>query len=188
MTLQVTDGLLAARAEADRLGVRYHHRANEDTIRRLIAEASSSPSEPAQAVPAGGPKMGPGAVLTRKEYEKAEAQKRARNAGRLRRVQITCMDPTKKNWDGEVITVSSRTMGTYKKFVPYNGLPYHVPQAIYDELKSKKCTVFVNEKRGSETFRKGVLIDKYSIVDLPDLTPAELDDLAKKQAMADNGL
>lgn len=189
MTTNVTPELVEVRKQADALGVKYHHLANADTIRKKIAEAGAEVPTPSPVNKTGnGPKFGRGAVLTAEEFKKAEVGKRIRNAGALRRVQITCMDPTKKNWDGEVISVGSSKAGTYKKFVPYNGLPYHVPQIIYDELKTRECTVFINEKRGAETFKKGKLIKKYAITDLPPLTSEELEDLAKKQALAQTGL
>jgi hypothetical protein len=181
--------LAEARSQADAMGIKYHHRAKASTINRLIAEsAGHTAPKPVAPVREGGPRFGRGAVMTAAEYKDQEAKKRIRNAGALVRVQVTCMDPGKKNWDGEFISVGSAKMGTFKKFVPYNGLPYHLPRAILDEMKTRKCTVFINEKRGGETFKKGKLIDKYSIQELPPLTSEELEELARQQKLADNGL
>lgn len=188
MPKSISPELAEARSQADAMGISYHHRAKAETIRRLIAESSGYTAPPAPQMKSGGPRFGRGKVMSSAEYKQEESRKRIRNAGALVRVQVTCMDPTKKNWDGEFISVGSSKMGTFKKFVPYNGLPYHLPRAILDEMKTRKCTVFINEKRGGETFKRGKLIDKYAIQELPPLTSEELEELARQQKLADNGL
>ena len=98
------------------------------------------------------------------------------------------MNPLKRNWKGETFSVGSRVMGTFKKYVPFDGQPYHVPQVIYDMLKERKCTVFITKKVGKEEFKEGKLIPEFAIDDLPDLTQQELKDLEQRQALSDTGL
>jgi hypothetical protein len=189
MNAVINPELLEARQAADALGIKYHHRANAATINNLISEHSLDQGDGPKPAPGHQiPTMGPGAIMSKEEFQAQQTKKRIRNAGALKRIRVTCMNPQKRNWKGEVISVGSRKMGTFKKFIPFDGQPYHVPQVIYEELKSRQCTVFITEKRGGEDFRVGKLVNEFAIDDLPPLTQEELADLEKKQALAASGL
>ena len=109
----------------------------------------------------------------------------------LKRCTVMCMNPMKKEWAGEILSVGSAKWGTFKKYIPFNGEPYHIPKIIYDMMKERKCTIFYTVKqkdgRGGD-IRKGKLIPEFNIVDLPPLTSAELKQLADKQLLAKAGL
>lgn len=109
----------------------------------------------------------------------------------LKRCRVMCMDPLKREWPGETLSVGSAKLGTFKKFIPFDGEPYHIPKIIYDMMKERQCTVFYTVKqkdgRGGD-IRKGKLVPAFNIVDLPPLTGKELDDLANQQALAKAGL
>ena len=96
------------------------------------------------------------------------------------------MNPGKKEWHGEFISVGSAKLGTFKKFIPFGtGEPYHVPRIIYNELKAKQCSQFYTVKgHGKQKVRKSKLINEYVIDELPPITIQELKDLALQQAMA----
>lgn len=65
---------------------------------------------------------------------------------KLIRCRVTCMDSAKKEWNGEIITVSNSVVGTVRKYVPYNSdAPYHLEQIIISALREKKMQVFVNK-------------------------------------------
>jgi hypothetical protein len=118
-----------------------------------------------------------------RKYPKQAANRKS--AGRLIRCRIQCMNPAKKDWPGEIFSVGSAKLGTFKKFVPFNSPePYHLPQIIYDMLVEKKCTVFYTERdeRGNK-IRKGRLVNEFAIEVLPPLTKNELSDLARTQAL-----
>jgi len=96
------------------------------------------------------------------------------------------MNPNKKEWEGEMFTVSNSVVGTFKKYVPFNNEDgWHVPTIIYKMLKDKQCQIFhtVKNSRGAKV-RKGKLIKEYAIELLPDLTLPQLQELAQKQALA----
>ena len=59
-----------------------------------------------------------------------------------------------------------------------------MPKIIYDMLIDKKCTIFHTEKdeRGNN-IRKGRLVNEYAIEVLDPLTPDELSELARTQAL-----
>lgn len=201
------------RAQADKLGISYHHRAGAEKIAGLVAaHLASNPADAVKlagdAVPAAeeaAPAVRDDQPLRSKgdpappHLTRAQAQANMRKnheqvMGRasveaLRRVRIQCMNPAKREWPGEIISVGNSKHGTFKKFIPFNGEPYHIPQIIYDALKDRKCTLFrtVRDERGNEK-REGYLADEFSIQDLPPLTDKELDELRAKQRMAKNGL
>jgi hypothetical protein len=182
-----------ARAEAEALGIKVHHRANEDTINKAIESHRAASIDPelsttAPAVTVTAPKFGRGKVMTESEWKKEEVGRRKRNVGALRRISVTCMNPQKADWDGEMFFVGSAKLGSYRKFVPFNGKPWHVPQMIYDMIRERKCTIFQSVRERGQTFKKPMIINEFAIQDLPPLTQKELEDLAHQQALADHGL
>ena len=117
------------------------------------------------------------------EMDRAALQK---SASELMRIRVTCMNPAKKEWEGEIFTVGNAVVGTFKKYVPFNADEgWHVPRIIYEQLKDRECQVFttVRDSRGNST-RKGKLIKEFAIEVLPNLTEEEIKELAQRQAMA----
>ena len=179
------------RDHADELGVKYHHNASDETIQKLIDAhlAAGKEAKPTKKVE-GGLNLLPEEQCKpmdreqfRRKYRSAAALRQ--DAARLIRCRITCMNPAKKDWPGEIFSVGSAKLGTFKKFVPFNSPePYHIPKIIYDMMVDKKCTVFYTEqdKRGNK-IRKGRLVNEFAIEVLPPLTKEELSDLARQQAL-----
>lgn len=201
--LKITPELLELRAKADELGVKYHHRAGVKKLKEAIANHEKESIQKAKQearqeevlnqAPAAvaDTQLPPGTtarMLTPAQYEAMELERKKKEMNRLIRCRIQCMNPAKREWPGEIISVGSAQMGTFKKFIPYNGEPYHVPKAIFDFLKERKCRIGVKkrDKYGNDT-TEGKLIDEYAIEVLPPLTAEELKDLARKQAMAAGG-
>jgi hypothetical protein len=195
--------LKVLQGQADKLGLSYHHRTGVEKLRAQIGaylldnpmKAGLLLSEGILEVPAGATEKLPPAKpnmdyvpLTGDEY-KAKSQKAAKiQVGALRRIQFTNMNPTKKEWKGEMISVGSSKLGTFKKYVFFNNKPYHVPEIIYQAMKERMCTVYHTEEGRGGDKRVGELINEYAIVDLPPLTSEELANLASQQALAANGL
>lgn len=172
----------AVRAQADALGIKYHHNASDETIQKLIDS-----QEPANELPEGVLPLKECQPMTpemfQRKYPTAKADRK--DAARLIRCRIQCMNPAKKDWPGEIFSVGSAKLGTFKKFVPFNSPePYHLPKIIYDMLVEKKCTVFYTERdaRGNK-IRKGRLVNEFAIEVLPPLTREELSELARRQAL-----
>jgi len=134
------------------------------------------------------PKLRPGEKLymTEEEWKKEQAKANKLNAGRLVRVRITCMNPNKKNWTGEIVSVGSAKIGTFKKFIPFgNDQPYHIPYIIYQELKNRKCMLrSIRQGERGKQFIDVKEINEFAIEVLPPLTAKELDNLRHQQAMA----
>lgn len=194
--MTTSEKLSTIRAEADKLGVKYHHRAGVDKIQGLINQhlilqlpQKTTPAPVTNSTPVPvQPKVPtiPVIPMTHKAFRARTASRTRMNASKLVRCRITNMNPLKKDWPGEIISVGSAKLGTFKKFVPFHsGEPYHLPQIIFDVLKDKKCSSFYNEEnRLGHIARKSRLINEYALEVLPPLTPDELQELARTQAAA----
>lgn len=108
---------------------------------------------------------------------------------KLVRIRIANLDPKKKDLPGEIFTVANEYIGTVRKFVPYGEATddgYHVPFCIYTMLEEKRFLHI----RSSADRRTGAIRTEtswqkeFAIEVLPQLTPAELEDLAKAQLAA----
>ena len=173
--LVMPDELASLKQRADMLGISYHPSIGLEKLRDKVNAALTPQEEEA-------PKETKSAV-------ESETQRRIRlrdEAAKLVRIRVTCMNPNKKEWEGEIITAGNAGVGTYKKYVPFNADEgWHVPNIIYQVLKDRECQVFytVTGPRGNK-FRKGKLIKEFAIEVLPPLSEDELKDLAQRQAMA----
>ena len=155
--------------KANLLGVKFHPSISAEKLREKIAEAQTKDVEPE------APKEN--AVLAERAALRAEALK-------LVRVNITPMDPQKKDYHGDIISVSNSVFSV-KRFVPYNTTDgTHVEKAILDNLKEKRAQIFVKKKVDGKERKEGKLISAYGIEYLDPLTPAEMKELARRQAMA----
>jgi hypothetical protein len=197
----------ALRKEGEKYGLKFRGRPKAETMRRMLDEhiaslnASPEPQAPtvepvvetpvptvqndaavAEMPPAPGVKL----YLTEEEYKDRQAREAKRDAGRLVRCRITCMNPNKKNWTGEIVSVGSARVGTFKKFIPFNNdEPYHIPKIIFEHLKERKCAIRNIRKTPDGKEHIDVkLINEFSLDVLPPLTAAELEDLRQRQAMA----
>ena len=174
---------------AKALGIKFHHRAGMAKIQGLIDAHSNPVDDGRHAEEVSKQWVLPKAEvipMTKAKFDRDKLAANRRRATQLVRCMITNMHPEKKAWPGEIISVGSAKLGTFKKFVPFNtGEPYHLPRIIFDVLKDKECSSFFNKKnRQGHTVRRSRLIKEYALVELPRLTPKELEDLRIKQALA----
>lgn len=173
------DELAVLKTRADKMGITYHPSIGLDKLREKVngALVDQAPDTTKPAENTAG--------------KETDGQRRARlikEASALVRIRVTCMNPNKKEWEGDLFTVSNSVVGTFKKYVPFNAEDgWHVPNIIYKQIKARKCQVFstVRDNNGNK-MRKGKLINEFSIEVLDPLTPEELEDLARKQAMANS--
>ncbi len=176
--LQTPDELTTLKARADLLQVSYHPSIGLEKLREKI-----------NAKLAEGEGEAPAADKDVVESGEAQAQKRLRlkrEALKLVRVRITCMNPLKKEHEGEIITVSNNAVGTVKRYVPFNADDgWHLEHILLEQLRERQCQVFYAAKddRGNKV-RKGKLIKEFAIEVLDPLTETELKELAQRQAMA----
>ena len=158
------DTLNALKEEADELGVKYHTNIGYDKLKEKIDAMKDAPVE----------------VKKTKGQIKAEQIKEAK---RLIRFRVTCMDPSRKGWKGDYFTVMNSTFGTIKRYVPFN-LIWHAEKAILKQIKRKKRQEFYEVPGKFGTKRKlSRMVPMYAIEELPQLTTEELKELATQQAL-----
>lgn len=167
------DRLTNLKKRADILGIPYSNNIGADTLAAKIDAALLT--EPVTAVDES--KQERISKQQQREAIRAETQK-------LVRIKITCMNPAKKDWPGEIITHGSK-FETTRKFVPFTGHDdgYHVPYCIYEILKERKFAKARTIKRpnGLES-TVWSQTNEFNIELLPQLTADELAQLAKVQA------
>lgn len=204
--------LNAARAEADRLGISYSPNAKAESIRKKIkaklaesdiedediAEASDAVDNSTQLTYKTAPRLPNGELdvaklpkmpvkrgnRTKLEYTPIAKDIIRKDLTRLIRVKITCFNPAKKEWKGEVFSFVNSVVGTVKKFVPYNceaADSYHVPYCIYLMMKAKEFQAFSGKKVNGVEVKTPRQVREFALEVLTPLTQAELDALAKKQ-------
>ena len=175
------DEMASLKARADQLGLAYHPSIGLDKLREKVKEALSDEPvakiEKAVAVVASEPE---------EETKNQRISRLRKEANALIRIRVSCMNPAKKEWDGEIFTVGNSAIGTIKKFVPFNSEDgWHVPNVIYQMMRDRQCQIFVNSKTSQGvTTRQGKLIKEFAIEILDPLTKEELADLAQRQAIA----
>jgi len=172
-------------AQATTLGINFHPNISDEKLLERVKEAKADDGKgDNEAGTKAGDPATPAANDNQTETQNQFRVRKQREAAELVRVQVTCMNPNKREWDGEVFTVGNRVIGTFKKYVPFD-VEWHVPRAIFNVLKDRECQIFVSKKdeRGRQK-REGKLIKEFNVVELPKLTEEELKDLAQRQAMA----
>jgi hypothetical protein len=160
------DELELLKGRADDMGLKYHPSISLDKLKAKIEEANAPKEEPVVAKASGS--------KTRQEHVK--------EATKLIRIRIVNMNPNKREWQGEFFSASNRVVGTIKKYVPYD-VEWHVPNFIFKMIKARKFRVtkeVSNGKGGKITQNR--FLPEFSVEVLPDLTPAELKELAADQA------
>lgn len=173
------DELATLKARATLLGIKFHPSIGLESLKEKIkAGLSDEPADETEtALPVEVAVAAP--VLTAGQI--AAAKKR--EAGALVRCRVVCMNPAKKEWEGEIFCASNSVVGTYKKMVPFN-VDYHVPRILLNMIQERKCQMFKTVTVSGNKVRKGYLSNEFAVEILPNLTPAELRDLAQRQAMA----
>ena len=188
----MTDSQLQALHEqADALGVSYHHRAGAAKIQAAIDAflVADNKVETPESVP-GQQHVHTRIIvpLTPEQYRKKQFGQKRKHVAALIRCRIVCMNPEKKDWPGEIISVGSAKLGTFKKFIPFNtNEAYHIPQIIYDVLRERKCSVFYDEtdRRTGVKTRKSRQINEFAVEKLPPLTRGEIEELKVAKARED---
>lgn len=163
------------KAKAEFLGVKFHPSISFEKLQAKIAEhlKDSEPKTEAKEEDVSED------LNTKRARLRAEAMK-------LVRVNVTCMNPFKREWDSEIITVGNSYVGSVKRCVPFNTPDgWHIEQILLNAMRERMCQVFVNEKApNGQMVRKGKLIKEFAIEVLPPLTEQELKELARRQAIS----
>lgn len=112
-----------------------------------------------------------------------------KEALKLIRVRITNLDPKKKDFPGELITIANEYIGTVSKFIPFDESSdegYHIPYCIYELLKDRQFLQIrsTKDRRTGTNKVETKYVREFAIEVLDPLTPEELKELAIAQAAA----
>lgn len=172
----ITDELDILKARADKLGIAYKANIGIEALKAKLEEVLKPTEEPKLDTEA-----------TKRKSIRDEALK-------LVRIRITCLDPAKKGFPGEIFTIGNKYIGTVRKWVPYGDagqVGWHVPYCIYKMLKDKKFVIKEQKSVNGKLIYTQKEVPAYAIELLPMLTEKELKDLAIEQSRTgrvdDNG-
>ena len=191
MTNMESNEIDLLKSRADLMGISYHPSIGALKLKEKINAVltKDTPPEPVE-VSVGGSSEDEESLMKKAYIAETPAQRSNRlrkDAHRLIRVRITCMNPNKKSWQGEVFDVGNSVIGMTKKFVPYNiesESGYHIPNIIYKHLKDRQFQMFVKTKLpNGRTKKVGKLAKEFAIEVLDPLTETELKELAAQQAL-----
>lgn len=115
--------------------------------------------------------------VIKKEHPTVMAKKRANE---LIRVIVTCKNPNKKEWQGEIVSAGNANIGFVKKFVLFNE-PYHIPKIIYNVLKEREYQRVYTKKVDGREVIKNKNVKEFDIEILPPLSEKELKELKQRQ-------
>lgn len=157
---------------AKMLGITHHPSIKAEALREKIqAKLDETTSAPKHE-----PGSGDAVNDVRRQTKREDALK-------MVRIILTCMDPAKKSFDGEIFQVANSLVGTLKRYVPF-GVEWHVPQMMLNMINEKEYQTFTEVKRGPVETSEGRLVKAYAVNILDPLTEEELKDLEQRQAMA----
>lgn len=106
---------------------------------------------------------------------------------KLVRVRISCMNPAKRDLNGEFFSVSNKFLGVVKKFIPFgeatdNG--YHIPLILFNNLKARKFQQIKIKKVNGQDTHETRMVPEFAFEVLPDLTAEEIKELKDQQEAA----
>lgn len=184
---QMPTRLQALKQKATLMGIPFSNNIGEEALAKKIEEKLAGPATTAQTSqlnPLEGDVVGskPKAKMTLRQRQIAEQMA-------LTRVRITCMNPQKKDLQGEIYTVANEFIGNVRKFIPYGEASeggYHIPKCLLTMLQEKKFLQIttVKDKRTGTTRPVTKEVREFAIEILPPLTREELAELATAQMAA----
>jgi len=158
------------------MGIKFHPSIGVDTLRDKVNAA---------IIPAAPKPDNRSKAEKKAESIAARNASKRKEATRLVRFRLTCMDPNKKGWPGEVFTVSNAVIGTVRKFIPFHAEDgFHAERIIFKQLQAKKHQEFRKVKLSNgRSMMQGYLAKTFAIEKLDDLSVDELKTLADRQAL-----
>ena len=188
---QTPTELETLKARAALLGITHSNNITVETLKKKIEDhLAGQKDEPAKQVNPFQDVGGEAGVTAEKVESFEEIRTRLmEDELKLVRIRIANLDPKKKDWPGEIITVANEFMGTVRKYVPFGEATddgYHVPHCIYTYLKDRKFLQITHkrDRRTGTNETKTRWVPEFAIEVLPQLTQEELDKLANAQAAA----
>lgn len=201
-TIELPSELDSLKKRADLMQIKYHPSIGLEALRAKINEAVTSEGpvvqepevstmpdlgavvEAEQVAPAAAPAVA-APVLAKPETADEKRNRLRREATKLVRIRITCMNPAKKKWSGDMFCVSNRNFGNIQRFVPFER-DWHVEAVLLDMIRERQYLTFDAKKTkisGIEV-KEARYVPEFAVAILDQLTPEQLHDLAQRQAMS----
>lgn len=181
----------ALRGRLDKMGIKYSNNAGVERLREQLNAALDGDKSKAESLSDDNVKSTEhkGLDLRPAKAEPATISIRQHLVNtkmKLVRIRLACLDPKKKDLDGEIITVANAYLGTVTRFVPFGEATddgWHVPYCIYEFLRDRKFVdIRTGRKKGTKQLTQSAReVREFAIEILDPLTPAELDDLRRAQ-------
>ena len=171
------------------MGIKHSPNIGLVTLKRKVAAKQEGKEEVVAEVPkeVKEPKELDAEVLLKK-YGETTGQRTTRKrkeAQALTRVRVTCMNPDKKAWEGEIFTVSNSLIGTTKKYVSFISEDgFYVPAIILNVMRERQYVHHFSVTTPKGPVNRQKLVKEFAIEELVPLTKEELKELAHKQAIS----
>ena len=153
---------------ADLMGIQYSGNIGVDKLRERVEEALAKTAKKDSV------------ANTSDQNERYNALRK--EATKLIRVRVTCLNPNKKHSDGEYVRTGNRVVKTIGRFLPFEK-ETHLENMLVNNLRDRMYPIVAEEKNSEGKMvpiRK--LRREFQIEILPQLTEEELKDLAADQA------
>jgi hypothetical protein len=127
-------------------------------------------------------------VKTGKETTQQTRKRLQKSQLALVRCRVYNLNPTKRDLEGEIVTVGNKFLGTVRKYIPFGEATeggYHIEQILLTELLNRKFQDVRTKKNKGQIDVKTRMVPEYNIEVLPPLTDEELKELAEVQAAAE---
>ena len=175
--------LQVLKERADEAGIAYAGNVSLVKLKALVDGEPEPVKEEAIELPTQRDGTAKEVARDQAKHKQIKIEQKRKEASRLVRVSITCMNPDKAEHPGEIFTVSNNIVGTIRKFIPFNSdQPFHVPQMILNIMRERKCQIFVSKRLSNGTMsKKGKLIREFAIHEEDAMTTAEIETLKTKQ-------
>lgn len=183
------DELTLLKQQATLMGISFSNNIKVETLRAKIAAKmegeEDNTDEEGNAIKQPNPLAGSATSFTKTNKRTPSlAEHLQKDAMKLVRIRIACMDPKKQDLPGEIFTVANEFLGTVKKYVPFgeqtdNG--YHVPHCIYELLKNREFLHIQTRTVNGQIETKTRWVKEFSIEVLPPLSDEEIQSLAQDQ-------
>lgn len=182
------DELSLLKERARTLGIPLGGNIGLEALKKKIAAKLSGEKEEPEEEEEAETKAAPTRKMTKAETEQAMREKLQKDKMALVRCRIYNLNPSKRDLQGEIITVANKFLGTVRKFIPFgeqtdNG--YHIPKVIYEDLIRRQYQHVKTKRVKGNIEVETRMVPEYNIEVLEPLTAEELKDLAMRQSAAE---
>ena len=177
----VIDQLTVLKQRATVMGIQFSNNISVDKLKQRIQEKLDGVSASEEVVVKAHVDT---KTPTIRQYMQTTQMK-------LVRLRIQNLNPSKKDLQGEIMSVANEYLGTVSKFIPFGEATddgYHVPYCLYQDMLARQ---FLNIRTTKDKINGVPKVEyswarEFSLEVLPQLTTGELKTLAVAQMAAGN--